>query len=42
MRGGKGSSRMNSCRLCGDNGWMLGGCVVGGYGGGLLSRVESV
>jgi len=35
--GGNGSDWMNSCRLCGDGGWMLGGCVVGRYGGCLLS-----
>jgi len=42
MRGGKVSGTMNGCRLCGDSGWMLSGCVVGGYGRCLLSGGESV
>jgi len=36
MCGGEGSGRMNSCRLCGDSGWVLGGYAVGGYGGRIL------
>jgi len=30
MSGGKGGSRVIGCRLCGDGGWMMGGCMVGG------------
>jgi len=30
MSGRKGGSRVVGCRLCGDGGWMMDGCVVGG------------
>jgi len=42
MGGRKGNDMVDSCGLCEDVGWMLGGRTVGEHGGCLLSGGESV
>jgi len=42
MSGGEGSNRMSGCRLCGDGGGVMGGCVVGRDDRCLLNVGESV